>query len=654
MLSSALPSAYPYRPLKSDTTIRILVLHPSTSFDAKLEASIIHTVRGEHGRRPYKRRPYEAVSYCWGDPITTHSITIDSEWSLGISANVDSMLRHLRKSRKPRNLWVDAICLNQVDIEEKNVQVQRMDTIYLQAFRTHIWLGGARDTDKIPEIFNTLRAMSIEAVGEGIKLDRVGMAPSSEDENAFYGPSDLDRLESNPNNTVSDASRDMLQLLLTQLLNRPWFERRWIIQEVILSERAIFWCGNWNIFGTRFSEGILRWLIHIAGSQDDMLIPAIDSIRAICGYHSPTTIIWIQYGTDILSLMWNFHRSRCFAPHDTIYALLGIATHVPDKLKKVDYSTPWNEVFTDLAAASFPAHATSMFLHLLSFRSLAQYESTWPSWVPNWTNQREAMLIPKSHPDRDRETVGTQWSTEVIVPQNGPITLRIGTAFLGEVQVLGKTSNSLYDTIHSIMAETQDSESKARVKGYLSVLLEVLLVHTYTRMPHDPVEPRNSVQRERYELNNLSNEQLQKGLKNILDTTTEHINPPPGSLNAHEKHILLILEFKLINHIIVSNLDGDNITIAPHDTLPGDILTYRPGFLTVRDYHGSHFSGQVDMGFILRPSEIASDIPEYTRPLEEPSSLYLGQYRFVGPCYTLRTWIENVDPEEPRVTVDIV
>jgi len=87
---------------------------------------------------------YEAVSYVWGEPEFTHYIRCRSQDShLKITLRMDSLLRHLRKETTVRRLWIDAICLNQADNEEKSVQVQLMGEIYSQARKVHIWLGDA-------------------------------------------------------------------------------------------------------------------------------------------------------------------------------------------------------------------------------------------------------------------------------------------------------------------------------------------------------------------------------------------------------------------------------------------------------------------------------------------------------------------------------
>jgi len=83
---------------------------------------------------------YEALSYCWGNSSTLLPVTVD-ENTLLVTENLRAALRHLRRSAAPRRLWIDAICINQADVEERSAQVAIMAEIYRNAAQTVIWLG---------------------------------------------------------------------------------------------------------------------------------------------------------------------------------------------------------------------------------------------------------------------------------------------------------------------------------------------------------------------------------------------------------------------------------------------------------------------------------------------------------------------------------
>ena len=97
------------------------------------------------------RPGYEALSYTWGDPLDTRTVMLKDQ-PFQVTKNLEAALRNLRHrlihgtKSNDRVLWIDAICINQTDIQERNVQVRRMLDIYKSATRVVIWLGEGDQT----------------------------------------------------------------------------------------------------------------------------------------------------------------------------------------------------------------------------------------------------------------------------------------------------------------------------------------------------------------------------------------------------------------------------------------------------------------------------------------------------------------------------
>lgn len=83
---------------------------------------------------------YEAVSYTWGDPCLTHHLEIGCQ-SLLITESLYTLLQHLRYTDLPRRLWVDQICINQADLDERGNQVAMMADIFAAATKVLVWTG---------------------------------------------------------------------------------------------------------------------------------------------------------------------------------------------------------------------------------------------------------------------------------------------------------------------------------------------------------------------------------------------------------------------------------------------------------------------------------------------------------------------------------
>ncbi|KAF6827832.1 heterokaryon incompatibility protein [Colletotrichum plurivorum] len=132
---SSWPSPYPYKGL-TGSQIRVIRIVPSN--DGKINCCLQHVALDE---APH----YHALSYVWGNPKVKELISLDGH-DFFVTANLYSALGKLQ-SIPPRDghsfnlFWIDAICVNQADTEEKNVQVPRMDAIYMEADLVFIWLS---------------------------------------------------------------------------------------------------------------------------------------------------------------------------------------------------------------------------------------------------------------------------------------------------------------------------------------------------------------------------------------------------------------------------------------------------------------------------------------------------------------------------------
>ncbi|KAF2999466.1 hypothetical protein E8E13_008243 [Curvularia kusanoi] len=82
---------------------------------------------------------YEAISYVWGDPNDRKTIYLHGH-TFTVTKNLYSALLHMRRTEE-RILWVDALCINQGDMEERASQVQQMGSVYKQADVVVVYVG---------------------------------------------------------------------------------------------------------------------------------------------------------------------------------------------------------------------------------------------------------------------------------------------------------------------------------------------------------------------------------------------------------------------------------------------------------------------------------------------------------------------------------
>jgi hypothetical protein len=84
---------------------------------------------------------YSALSYAWGNPLPSREVVCEAGESLSVTENCYDALQQLRHNFRRRILWVDSICIDQADEEEKSHEVSLMRDIYNQAEKVYIWLG---------------------------------------------------------------------------------------------------------------------------------------------------------------------------------------------------------------------------------------------------------------------------------------------------------------------------------------------------------------------------------------------------------------------------------------------------------------------------------------------------------------------------------
>jgi hypothetical protein len=125
-----------------DHSIRILHLDQTTHED------IIHgtfeVVRVLRSSAETPILDYEAASYTWiddnGDATYCRRIYLGPDWlALSVTASCFSALQRMRKST--RTVWIDAVCINQSSLHDRNQQVSLMSSIYTNAKRIMAFIG---------------------------------------------------------------------------------------------------------------------------------------------------------------------------------------------------------------------------------------------------------------------------------------------------------------------------------------------------------------------------------------------------------------------------------------------------------------------------------------------------------------------------------
>ena len=371
--------------------IRLLYVYPADTKSDSIQSELKVVRLDDRGIR------YEALSYTWGHEEPTERMWIqgnpqqapqhiseESEsrstmtprerlravaWDVAraereknktfyVKPNLSDALRHLRDysqqspnptQQRPQTLviWIDYICINQDDRDERSEQVRMMADIYKRADSVFIWLGR-------------------EGEDSNIGMDFILRIPDQEHQGML---------------SVRGSNAHVWGAFMA-LMRRAWFSRRWVVQELALAKKAYLMCGdvsvNWLDFVVAVEFFIERFdtisaLYNDAPSFKQELL-ALGNIKASAAPKMITVTNEFVRGSTkqrerlktLEALVSELTMFEAGDPRDTVYAVLALAWDIEEGSErqirdwrtkatshpsfKVDYQKNVLQVFTDFVA----------------------------------------------------------------------------------------------------------------------------------------------------------------------------------------------------------------------------------------------------------------------------------------------------------------
>lgn len=319
---------------------------------------------------------YEALSYTWGDLNGSRSsISVDGQ-VVPVTLNLKAALRRLRQPANHRDLWIDALCINQADEQEKSHQVRLMGLIFSKASQAIMWLGDYAESE---ETDGDERNASEDSTAAGLTRDQVDKA---------FGLIEFTASGRHCHNgddgagvTSEERIMSVLEVndradALKGLMRVAWWHRMWTVQEFILPRHAVLMYGTQSLSRKTLIEGCRSSMIHnftqCCAYEDIELTDywhEVDLIRAIM------SVSTYRDGTFWEAL--NIFRPRQTSdPKDRVYALLGLGSDL-----RPDYSLSLEDIFIGAVRNSI---ASTGLLHSLLRTTERRRSPTLPRWVPDW------------------------------------------------------------------------------------------------------------------------------------------------------------------------------------------------------------------------------------------------------------------------------
>jgi hypothetical protein len=370
---------------------RLMELLPSQDFESTIECRLFH--------HDLRRKPeYEALSYVWGNPDFDKLILLNSQ-VFHITASLEIALRYLRSRSESRILWVDAVCINQNDEEERSSQVRLMRDIYQECNHDLVWLGpypgnvyGLESASKAFE--RGLRVM------EAIQQFDVTTVPDIIDDQELWGEvilSTRDEMNKNPN-LVSVATyrngwaldgNDVRSLSLVLHDSEVW-SRVWIMQELSLAPEIVLVGGHstlrWQAVSNFLGNTQYADAFHGPFGHHIVKIMArlFEHVQIIEHQRKILRNTASGFTSTLLDVLARFRYTRATDPRDKIYAVLGLVAE-PHTIG-VDYSKTTCEVFQDATIQLINNTSTLDILCQSPWTDVRNSRiQELPSWVADFT-----------------------------------------------------------------------------------------------------------------------------------------------------------------------------------------------------------------------------------------------------------------------------
>ncbi|KAF2870346.1 heterokaryon incompatibility protein-domain-containing protein [Massariosphaeria phaeospora] len=349
---------------------------------------------------------YETLSYTWGDARSTLPIQLEGETKF-VTTNLAVALRHLRDPYTVKVLWVDAVCINQDDLDERSQQVQLMRRIYsighavivwtgplhksMPPTREAFWTGDIRDEGLLRTFWDSFRGGDIDenfdATFHAFAFVRICADKHVWDHPAYQNMS-------GPGFTYPvpfGAYQRRIKEALEPFAKSAWWLRLWTIQEAVLPPTITFVYGPVAMSYQMLMGSASGLTHHKTSCCASAFSQAYYDLRVCLQYlhanfnslHEYRRERSIDHRSNLWKLLKDFRHRHATDDRDKIYGVLGLVTAWYGEPIIPDYTMSTEEVYIR-ATTSFTLDTKSLFA-MHGAMEPNKYPNL-PSWVMDWTN----------------------------------------------------------------------------------------------------------------------------------------------------------------------------------------------------------------------------------------------------------------------------
>ncbi len=293
-----------YEPLKTTpSSTRFLTIQPANRPNDRISCKISETPFGE-------LPAFKALSYQWGNEAATECIVLNGV-ECPVKQNLLDALHYLRRKWPAERFWIDALCINQADNNERSAQVRLMRTIFFRASAVIVWLG--KDYEKYAPELPQLQRLGHGSMSKATSGAEAAMPNTTPTEAEATKAANEDDVSSLP--------------LAKDLYQNGYWNRVWIVQEVGLAAELIVCFGDYAINWGGF---IHLLTMHHVGNEGPLKLHEQRRRR-------------YEGSCKLIQLLHDYKDAQCHDPKDKVYGLIGLAADA--RFFPIDYNKSRFEIW---------------------------------------------------------------------------------------------------------------------------------------------------------------------------------------------------------------------------------------------------------------------------------------------------------------------
>ncbi|KAM7196190.1 hypothetical protein V8F33_006302 [Rhypophila sp. PSN 637] len=307
---------------------------------------------------------YETLSYVWGEPLGSVPIHLQGR-EVKVTPNLYAALRRLRNPVTSRTLWIDQLCINQWDDDEKAEQIKLMRDIYEGCSQCLVWLG---------------ELATSTASGFTVADAQAALSFLTDVANTwrYSAPKSHVLLSDGP---PGEAARRAFQTMFMQ--GNPWWSRIWTVQEAILPPSCTLLWGSLSIPW----DTLRKAAANLCGEKASLILRSREMRAAlekhsalIDGFMYPVRGVAISgRGESSLHLLQRWRYRDATEPRDKFYGLMGLFPAASVTELESGYSDPAGKLFGALTMGLIRMERN--LRPLVGFRGEPQVTPDIPSWA---------------------------------------------------------------------------------------------------------------------------------------------------------------------------------------------------------------------------------------------------------------------------------